>query len=460
MDDDIRDRFRGISRGARDNVPMYQPRTSVPPRREPTPQNPNPEPPKPKPKPPKPPKAKKHRRKRSKKTKLLILLFIILLIAGGAGYALYINKYAIKPAQQVAVPQVTKTEEPKLTGTIRFVAVGDSWAFESINNAAKQSDGSYDYAPMISVFKPFFDKSDIRLCNQTTSGGGGEVSGYPSFNAPLAWSSGFAAAGCNLINLASDHMNDKGQPAIDATRTTWDAAQNVLAVAGANRSAEEQAKISYFSVKGLKFAYLAYTTNTLNKQATPFGVNQYSDELAGKQITEARKNAKMVIVSIHWGAEDSLDINADQDRIGQFLATQNVDVVVGSGPRVPQPVKVLDGTDGHQTLAWFSLGNFLNSQLPINNLIGGMAVMDIDAATLKIKAPKLMPVYMHYEWTAAQKASGNVNARHDFKLFPLDLAAEVLAKSQNNTTAEAQTTRITDIVNKFTPIQVIKSTEF
>lgn len=458
MDDDIRDRFRGISRGARDNAPMYQPRTSVPPRREPTPPNPKPEPPKPTP--PKPPKAKKHRRKRSKKTKLLILLFVILLVAGGAGYALYINKYANKPAQQIEAPQVIKTEEPKLTGTIRFVAVGDSWAFESINNAAKQPDGSYNYAPMMSAFKPFFDKSDIRLCNQITSGGGGDISGYPSFNAPPAWSSGFAVAGCNLINLASDHMNDKSQPAIDATRTTWDAAQNVLAVAGANRSAEEQAKISYFSVKGLKFAYLAYTTNTLNKQATPFGVNLYSDELAGKQIAEARKNAKMVIVSMHWGVEDSLDINADQDRIGQFLATQNVDVVVGSGPRVPQPVKVLGGANGHQTLVWFSLGNFLNSQLPINNLFGGVAVMDIDAATLKIKAPKLMPVYMHYEWTAAQKAAGNVNARHDFKLFPLDLAAEALAKSQNNTTVEAQTTRITDIINKFTPIQVIKSTEF
>ncbi len=458
MDDDIRDRFRGISRGARDNAPMYQPRPSVPQSHVEASTTPKPEPPKPKPA--KPPKAKKHRRKRSKKVKLLIFLFVILLIAGGAGYALYLRKYANRPAQQTETPQVTKTEEPKLTGTIRFVAVGDSWAFESINNAAKQPDGSYDYAPMMSAFKPFFDKSDIRLCNQTTSGGGGDISGYPSFNAPLAWSSGFAGAGCNLINLASDHMNDKGQPAIDATRTTWDAAQNMLAIAGANRSAEEQSKITYFSVKGLKFAYLAYTTNTLNKQVTPFGVNLYSDELASKQIAEARKNAKMVIVSMHWGVEDGLDINADQDRIAQFLATQNVDAVVGSGPRVLQPAKLLTGTDGHQTLVWFSLGNFLNSQLPINNLIGGMAVMDIDAATLKIKTPKLIPVYMHYEWTAAQKAAGNVNARHDFKLFPLDLAAEPLAKSLNGTTVEAQTTRVTGIVNTFTPIQVIKSTEF
>lgn len=458
MDDDIRNRFRGISRGARDSVPAYQPRPEAPP--------PKPEPPKPIPKAAKPQKAKKRRRKRTKKTKLIVLMLLLVLLAGGgAAYTFLKSKNSDSGTQQqTQTPQAAAPAEAKPTGTIRFVAVGDSLAFESINNAAKQPDGSYNYAPMMSAFKPFFDKSDIRLCNQTTAGGGDAnglaISGYPTFNAPLAWSSGFADTGCNLINLASDHINDKGQPAIDATRTTWDSAKGMLAVAGANRSADEQSKISYFTVKGLKFAYLAYTTNTINKSVTPFGLNQYSDELAVQQITEARTHAKMVIVSMHWGVEDSVDISADQDRIAQHLATQNVDIVVGSGPRVMQPVKLLSGTDGHQTLAWFSLGNFLNSQLRINNLIGGMAVMDIDAATQKVKTTKLLPVYMHYEWTAAQKSASNINARHDFKLFPLDSAAEALGRSQNATTVEAQTTRVTGIVNTFTPVQVITSSEF
>ncbi len=67
---------------------------------------------------------------------------------------------------------------------------------------------------------------------------------------------------------------------------------------------------------------------------------------------------------------------------------------------------------------------------------------------------------MHYEWTAQQKAAGTVNARQGFKLMPLDLAAASLAKSQNGTTVEAQTTRVTEIITKFAPIKVIKSTEF
>ena len=86
--------------------------------------------------------------------------------------------------------------------------------------------------------------------------------------------------------------------------------------------------------------------------------------------------------------------------------------------------------------------------------------MDFDVGTQKLTSPKFMPVYMHYEWTAAQKAAGTVSARHDFMLWPLDLAAPALAKSQNNTTVEAQTARVTATITKYAPIKVIKSTEF
>ena len=487
MDDDIRNRFRGVSRpGPTPNAYGRTGRPAAAPQRQAArpaakPAWPTSAPAQPKqaaqaqprpaapvklPKPPKPPKKRKTRSKRFKRTRLVVILLLILALAGGSAYyVLTRNKKADqKFEQQLTTPQTTQTESPKPTGTIRFIAVGDSLAFESINNAAKQPDGSYNYLPMMAGFKPFFEKADIRLCNETTPAGGDTdglaISAYPTFNAPTAWSTGFAGLGCNLINLASNHINDKGQTAINNTLKTWDEQKNVLAVAGANRSAEEQAKIRYFTVKGVKFAYLAYATKNANAQVSAFGVNMYSDELANKQIEEARKNAQLVIVSMNWGTEDSNDINADQDRIAQNLANQNADVIIGGGPHVVQPAKILNGKDGHQTLAWFSLGNFLNSELPVNNLIGGMAVMDFDAATGQIKDPKFLPVYMHYEWTAAQKAAGTINARHSFMLWPLDLAAAALAKSQNGTTVDAQTNRVTGIITKFAPIKVIKSTDF
>jgi poly-gamma-glutamate synthesis protein (capsule biosynthesis protein) len=418
----------------------------------------------PKPQPSKPTVATsappKKRSKKGKLKKLVVAAPLVVILVGGAGAFSWYKNHKPKSSQQPQVQSATTQQAPQPSGSIRLFATGDNLAFESINTAAKTATG-YDYTPMLSNFKPLFAKADIRLCNETTIGGGESlgVSGYPSFNSSTAWSTGFADTGCNLMNLGSDHTNDKGQAGIDAMVATWSTQPGVLAYAGANRSAEEQAQIRYFTVKQVKFAYLSYTTRTVQTNNTPFGINLYNTETAKQQIEEARKNAKLVLVSITWGNEDQQSISGDQERVAQELADAGADVVFGNGPHVLQAARILDGNEGHQTLVWFSLGNFLNSQLPVNNLIGGMAVIDFDIATGNIRDPKLMPVYMHYEWTAAQKAAGTVNARTNFKLYPLDLAADALAKSQNGTTVEAQMQRVTELMTSAAPIQVIKSTD-
>lgn len=403
------------------------------------------------------------------KRKILIIapLVLILTAASAGGFWWYTGR---GKSAQIAneARQTLGIESTKLkpTGKIRLIATGDNFTFDSVNNAAKKPDGSYDYLPLFAGVKPFFDKSDVKLCNESVPTGGtlSGISGFPDFNAPPAFAKGLGDLGCNVINMATYHMNDKGQAAIDATVGYWDNQPEMLAVAGANRSADEQAKIRYFTSKSIKFAFLAYTTSTNNAQLTPHGVNIYTDALAQQQVTEARKNADFVIVSMNWGAENSPDIDSNQEHIAQVLADLNADVVIGVGPHILQPVKVLASQDQqHQTLVWFSLGNFLNSQVPVENLIGGMAVMDIDIETQNIVNPSFLPFYMHYEWTAEQKkrqSQPDLLARSNLQLVPLDQAGDLLAKSQNNTTVQAQTDRVKAIMTKFVPLTVITSAEF
>ncbi len=499
MDDDLRNRFRS-TRSSRPEPYGYGRPTRPAPRRTPpkAPQQPAPKPvkpvqaPPPKPSPvapvlaPKPavslpsytpdtsekfdlkpaPTKKIHQKKKRSKKKILIISLIILLIglAGAGGYWFYAkskNKQPVASNQQSTTPT---DSSPQRSGTIKMVAVGDSLAFDSLTNAAKKPDGSYDYAPMMSNFTPYFQKADVRVCNESSPGGGEadglSLSGYPTFNAPLGWNTSFATAGCNVMNLASEHTNDKGQTAINNMLKSWSEQKNILATAGANSSTDEQSKVRYFTVKDVTFAYLAYTTTSANKDGQPYGVNIYSDNLADQQIGEARKKANLVIVSINWGSENGVDISPEQDKIAQHLADQNADVVLGGGPRVLQPVKVLSGKSGHQSLVWFSLGNFLNSMTGANNLVGGMAIMEFDANSLKLNDPKLMPVYMHYEWTAQQKASNNVAARTNFKLYPLDQAEPLLPKSQLNTSVAALTSQASATITKFAPIKIITSSEY
>lgn len=421
-------------------------------------------------------KTKKIRSK-SKKSgakKFWIFTLIFLILAGGVGTA-YIWKKKIwffKPKNIVNnSPSVTAPTDSSLNVegnknkssrySLRFVATGDFTPYLAILKQADKGGGSYNFDAMLAGLGPYFKASDIRFCNQDTPSGGAElsISGYPSFNAPKEWSAGLASAGCNLIGLASNNINDKGQAGIDATLAAW-SAQKTLAIAGANSTAEEQAKVKVFEIEGIKFAFLAYTTTSNNQTLTPHGVNIYNQALAQKQISEARKTVDIVIVSMHWGFEDADTVNEEQLKVGQQLADFGADVILGHGPHRLQPVEIIDGLEDRKTLIWYSLGSSLNAQLPIESLIGGLAVMDIDINSKKITAIAFLPIYVHYEWTAQQKASHDLLARRNFGLFSLDEASDELARSQNSTSVEAQTARVKAIMNTNLTVNIFTSMQF
>jgi poly-gamma-glutamate capsule biosynthesis protein CapA/YwtB (metallophosphatase superfamily) len=406
--------------------------------------------------------------KRSKKKIIIISLVVITLIGLTVGGFLFWksnsknSKASDNQSAQVA-PAVTEVEEAPVVSkkTVRFVATGDMIAHDAILKQGKTANG-YDFSPMLANMKPYFDKADVKFCNQATPAGGESFgyTGYPIFNAPIEWSRAIEGVGCNVVNIGTNHTNDKGQGLIDATVAAWDNRQGVLAVVGANRNAEEQAKIRYFEKDGLKFAVLSYSTYSNTPITNGFGINMYDTVKATNEIAEANKNADIVIVSMRWGTEYSPNIDATQEKVSQELADAGADAVVGHGPHSLEPVKRLKGKDGNETVVWYSLGNFLNTQLEAESLIGGFAVMDIDTQSKKITEIKFMPVYSHYEWTSAEKAANNLLARKNITMYPLDQAAEQLPKSQLGTTVEAQTDRVNKLLNQFTPVSVIKSDQF
>ena len=493
MSDDIRDRFRGARRdySGPTRPPLHQPKPPMQPQipqAQPRPvQQPRPMPqsvptnvfgqpisqpaPRPQPRPttqmaqpPIPramPTSKSRKKSGGKKKWLVIVPLFLLLIGGGGAGAWYIKNKRSSAAQPAATDQSQPAAEaPKPTGSIKMLMTGDFSAYDTVNKAA-QTGSTYNYTPIMQSLKSIFDKYDIRYCNQYTVGGGIDkgVSGYPTFNAPLEWNKGLEDLGCNLINVGSHHINDKGQDAITAALNHYDANKGLLAVAGANRTAEEQSKIRYFTVKQVKFAFLSYTTSSAKAPTQPFSVNLYNADTAKQQIETARKEAQFVIVAMNWGKEDSANLEPEQETIAQALVTAGADLVIGNGPHIVQPAKILNGTEGRQGLVWYSLGNAVNSQLPSDNLFGGIAVVTIDVATQNMKDPAFMPTYMHYEWTAAEKSSGRLEARKNLGWFPLDTSKDLLAKSLNNTTVEAQTERLKAIITKFAPIKMVTSAD-
>jgi poly-gamma-glutamate capsule biosynthesis protein CapA/YwtB (metallophosphatase superfamily) len=416
------------------------------------------------------PTSRKSTRKKGRK--LFVVPLILLLLAGaGVGGWVFLKPLKSSNSSEQEKPQtagastsgqqgpVSKAGLPLKEGTIRLVATGNFAAYDSVNDAAKQGSG-YDYAPLMNDLKPVFANSDINICHQETIGAGIDegLSGYPYFNAPTEWSKALLDTGCNVVNMASFHTYDKSQRAIEKAVSFYDDKEGLFAQVGANRNQKEQDEIRYFEVENLKFAMLAYTTKSQKKPAESYGVNVYSESLAKKQVSQAKETADFVIVGMTWGKEDTEAVQPQQESIAKTLAAAGADLIIGNGPHVLQTADILEGKDkGSKSLVFYSLGNAVNSQLPTKNLIGGLAVINIDIRTQDMVDPGILPVYQHYEWSAAEKASNNFDARRNFNLYILDQAAEALAKSQNNTTVEAQTKRIKSLLTQNVPILVLTS---
>ena len=395
-------------------------------------------------------------------TRRIVASLAILVIVGALLTWLFVfrSSGSTDTGQNSDKPQKNQQSTQNNNDVIRFIATGDMLPHDTVNQAARRADGSYDYRQFFSQVRPYM-KADVSFCNQESpSSPNFAVSGYPTFNAPSAFASDLSAEGCNLINLANNHADDKGQAGINDTLDVWSKLPT-LAVAGTAKSASQQQKIAYFTVKNVRFAFLSYAQCSNNTAVSSYGLNIFSQQFALRQINEAKQNADVIIAAMHSCVEDKNTPDSWQTGATKFFADNGVSIVIGTGPHWLQPVQQLARGGGGQTLVWYSLGNFLSTQLDVNGMIGGIAVMDIDTKTKSVTDFGFLPTYMHYEWTAQQKASEDLLARHNLMIYPLDKAAEPLARSQLDTTVEAQSRRVTDLMTSDgAPVKIYTSQSY
>ena len=120
----------------------------------------------------------------------------------------------------------------------------------------------------------------------------------------------------------------------------------------------------------------------------------------------------------------------------------------------------MSASDGREAVVWYSLGNFLNTQIPVEALVSGFAVMDIDISSKTIENVSFLPVYTHYDWTADEATREDLLARENVQMQVLDKSADLLARSQLGTTVEAQTERVREVLNQFTTVEILSSDQY
>ena len=315
------------------------------------------------------------KKRRLKKSVYIVFSVIFALVIGIVILSLNQNKKNVDKSKDDVNENTNKVvEELPKEKRMSIISVGDILIHESVYKDAEKEDGSYDFHYMFTDIEPIIKRYDLKFCNQESNIGGKTlgISGYPSFNSPDEIGDELVNLGFNLISLANNHTLDKGEDAALYSNSYWKS-KNVN-FAGSYSSNEERNEVKIYEQNGIKYAFLAYTTISNAKVRKDYLLNMYSADKAKEDVEKVKDQVDVILVSMHWGVEDTNTPTESQRQIADYLSSLGVNMIIGHHPHVVQPVEYVN-----DTLVIYSLGNFISNQLSIdlNNGIGLMYGIDI-----------------------------------------------------------------------------------
>ena len=246
--------------------------------------------------------------------------------------------------------------------SLSLVAVGDILMHQDVKRAAELDPGGFPalWADLV----PLFQASDLAFGNlETPVAPSTGRPGVPfQFNAPAGLPAALRASGFTVLATANNHAFDQGPRGV---RETLDRlrAEHLVAIG----SGEDQARAETLQIverQGLRVAFLGFTdlfNIDLNRRATEPWVRPLDLEPALHAVREARRQADLVILSIHWGNEYQHLPTKRQRDLAKALIAAGCDVILGHHPHVLQPAELLE-VEGRRGLVAYSLGNFISNQ--------------------------------------------------------------------------------------------------
>ena len=146
--------------------------------------------------------------------------------------------------------------------------------------------------------------------------GGAELgySGYPQFNSPQDLGLDLIDIGFDVVNIANNHMCDKGTAGLAGTIDFWNS-QDILMIGGYT-DADDYDDIRVLEYNGVKIAFLSYTygTNGISLPSSSELIIPYiNDDDIIRQCELASERADFVIASVHWGNENQTTVSPTSD---------------------------------------------------------------------------------------------------------------------------------------------------
>lgn len=280
-------------------------------------------------------------------------------------------------------------------GPVTIGAVGDIMLARRVEKKIMTEGYSYPFDEM----KPIMLTADIVIGNLETSLA---TSGEPLpgkgiwFRADPRLVESLCFAGFKALSLANNHILDYDSPALLETVQVLE--KNGIRAFGAGENIRYAREPVYLDVKGTTFVFLGYNEFShifwSYKYPRSFaageklpGVAPLEIKIIKEDIAKARQKADVVVVSLHWGIENSNWPTPEQQLLARDIIDSGADVILGHHPHVLQGVEIYKGG-----VIAYSLGNFVFDQPWENNRQSVFLMININSG--RVTEVGMVPVYI------------------------------------------------------------------
>lgn len=354
----------------------------------------------------------RRRRRRNRITKTITTLFLLVII-GGAAFLL--GRQVVGQTELPLGMPVNESESSEQASEaapvmqpveVGIIGTGDVIMNSAVIESGRTETGTYDFSHLFSHLKDEIKSFDVRMVSQETALAGSKFGfGYQNpLNAPQELGRSEIEAGFNVILRATDHTLDTGFEGLHNELSWWHSEFPNIPVLGvsepdtnANPHLSDYVDNVYiFQKEGCTVAILNHSWGIEGEEQG--AVSPLDEDRIKKDVQKARDaGVDLIVACPHWGEENNAEVHEEEREFTRVYAEQGVDVIIGTHPRVLQSAEVVENSQGHKTVCFYSLGCLISS-LDGDSLIGGMAEVNVQRDSegkCKVTSAKLKPTVTH-----------------------------------------------------------------
>lgn len=194
------------------------------------------------------------------------------------------------------------------------------------------------------------------------------------YSAPDTVSGSLAQAGFTVLQLANNHTTDYGKKGL--RNTLYALASSGISPLGAGENlAEAQTPMVTTAENGLVIKTISVSDVIARRSSAgtdSAGISTTNADNFTQAVYDAASTSDLLIVTIHWGEEDSRHPTEDQRELAHELIDAGADIIIGSHANVIEPIeRYRDG------IIFYDLGNFVSDASWTRNRDGALVRFDV-----------------------------------------------------------------------------------